>query len=408
MKRLSIAIVGLSICLAATATSAFCAFSRLMSTRAVAAQSLSQANDAVSYAPSDPESHFAKGQVLASLGNPDLAIPSFEHAVELSPNDHRIWLELGATRQATGDNVGAVNAFAKAVMFAPHYAKPHWRLGSALLAIDRQAEAFAELRFAMQSDPLLASDVVNLIWSACHGDAAQVLQALQPDNTESKLQLARFFVEKGSIEQAVTLLRAAGSEAEGERYRLTSRLINTGRLKDAFFVWQLGSDPSERALVNDGSFEKDLSNRSGFLWQTIRQRGETHISIDRNRGSNDTSSLLIAFNGTADPQAELIKQLVVLEPNSRYRLSYETLTEDLSADGAPVIRLVEAGVGRKLLKASEPATQKTRTWQAYLLEFDTGPQTEAAYISIARQKCRSNPCLIWGKVWFDNFVLTKI
>jgi tetratricopeptide (TPR) repeat protein len=408
MKRLFIAIIGLSICFTATATSAWSGFSRLMSTRAVAAQSLSQANDAISYAAADPQSHFAKGLVLRSMDEPGLASASFERAVELSPSDHRLWLELGSARQAAGDNVGAVAAFTKAVMFAPYYGKPHWELGNALLSIDRKQEAFVELRFAMQSDPLLAAYVINLIWTACDGDATQVLQAIQPNDAESQLLLASLFVDKGSIEHAVNLLRAAGPEAEAERYRLTSRLINSRRFRDAFKVWQLGSQQTNTSLVNDGRFENNLSQRSGFLWQTMRQREDTRISIDRNKGFNDTSSLSIVFNGTADPRADLVRQLVILEPNSHYRLSYETVNEDLSIDEGPVITIVEAGVSRRLLASSQPVTQKTDTWQTRHLEFDTGPETEAAYISITRQKCRSNPCLITGKVWFDNFLLRKI
>ncbi len=83
----------------------------------------SMAAAATRLAPDDPQTHFT----LARLGDRSLlpeelpaAVARYEQAAALSPNDYRLWVELGRARSAAGDSDGAERALRRAIELAPN------------------------------------------------------------------------------------------------------------------------------------------------------------------------------------------------------------------------------------------------------------------------------------------------
>src|SRR5207245_7295966 len=87
---------------------------------------------------------------------------------------------------------GAVAALGESVALAPAYAKPHWLLGNLLIRTGQVDEAFRELRFAADRDPSLLPNVIDLAWGISHGDAAQTVATIQPQNDRALMSLAVF------------------------------------------------------------------------------------------------------------------------------------------------------------------------------------------------------------------------
>jgi hypothetical protein len=58
-----------------------------------------------------------------------------------------------------------------------------------------------------------------------------------------------------------------------------------------------------------------------------------------------------------------------------------------------------------VLARSEALTRGTGEWQDYKVVFTTGSVMRAVLISIQRQKCATSPCAIFGRAWFDTFLL---
>ena len=103
----------------------------------------------------------------------------------------------------------------------------------------------------------------------------------------------------------------------------------------------------------------------------------------------------------------LVRQLILVEPNTRYRLGLAARTQELMTTGLPTVELTDANGGRALT----PPILLTRGdvgWQDYTAEFVTGPATSAALLTIQRQECSLPPCLIFGRVWLDDFSLQKL
>src|SRR6185295_2704846 len=122
---------------------------------------------AASMAPDDPLAHWRIGQVTQKtlpLDKQAAAIPEYEKAVSLSPNDYRFWMTLGTAQEQVGNDVQAELALKRAVALAPAYAYPRWYLGNLYLRSGRYDEAFAELRQASQADSGLEPQMFNLVW----------------------------------------------------------------------------------------------------------------------------------------------------------------------------------------------------------------------------------------------------
>jgi hypothetical protein len=119
-------------------------------------------------------------------------------------------------------------------------------------------------------------------------------------------------------------------------------------------------------------------------------------------------SLRFEWNGNSNPLSQILTQLVVVEPNTHYRLRFSALTKDVVSGGLPVIAVSDANSAEyHLLGQSAPLKESEREWHDYEVEFKTGEATEAVLISLQRQPCPSEPCPIFGRLWLDAFSLQK-
>src|SRR3954452_24564566 len=76
------------------------------------------ARSSVNLAPSDPLTHWSVASLLKnSLSTSEIqaSIRGFETAVSLSPNDYRLWVDLGRARSEAGDMPGAEKALRQGV-----------------------------------------------------------------------------------------------------------------------------------------------------------------------------------------------------------------------------------------------------------------------------------------------------
>jgi len=192
---------------------------------------LDAANAAVSLSPRDPEAHYIRASILEASDDLSEATAEYTQAVLLRPDDYVLWLSLAHARELNGDLSGAIAAANQAVPLAPYYAQPHWQLGNLLVRAGRPDEGFRELRLAGASDPTLLPVIIDLAWQLSHGNAAYVMQAIQPSTLESRTALAEYFKKHGKVSEAIALIRSAGSAAEDYRRRYIDELISAKRFR---------------------------------------------------------------------------------------------------------------------------------------------------------------------------------
>lgn len=377
---------------------------------------LASINEAIRLSPLDPEVHYARALVLWRMEQLPEAIREYESVVALRPRDYVPWLDLGSTRDNNGDEEGALSAFKEAVRLAPHYGLPRWELGNLLLRMGQRDGAFTELRRAAMSDPKLLPDVIDLAWDAYSSDAQAVQQAIQPQSPQARLALAHFFVNHEKTTEAMDLFRSTSGTTAKDRHALLTALLAARRFTEAYEVWASGRDAIRKegyhviSAITDGSFESDINlDDPGFGWQLASNLQAVRLSLDTNEPHTGTYSLRLYWSGDSNPSASVVSQLVLVEPKTRYRLSFAVRTQEMLTIGLPMVTVADAsGDDGPVLAQSKPFPRGTSGWQDYTTEFATAETTSAVRITIRRESCNMVPCPILGQAWVDDFSLERL
>jgi tetratricopeptide (TPR) repeat protein len=398
VARTSLAILAIGACLLLMRDAARIGFSRLLTRYAVASSSLPAADQAVQLTPADPEAHRARATVLNRLRRPAEAEASLETATSLRSRDDYLWLELGNTREEMGDSEDALAAFDQAVRCAPYYAHTHWQRGNLLLRMGRYDEAFADLRQAASSNSKFLPNLLELAWGLANADVKKT-ETLIPLNSEAnRLAFARFLASKGKgrevFEQVGLLTVPLSEENKAELTRLL------------FAAGDFGGKKREE-IVNSGFEEPLLLNNSPLAWRVSRAQPKATLAIDIAERVSGQRSLQISFNGEWDDTSPLLDQTIVVEAGRHYRLKFFVKTKDLVTGGPPLIVLTDAS-NDQLLAKSDAFPSAGGSWAAMNVEFTTPSAAETVVIRLAREKCASSPCPIFGVAWLDDFSLEKL
>jgi tetratricopeptide (TPR) repeat protein len=385
-------------------------YSRELAYAATQSGHLTTADRAITLAPSDPEAYLARAFVLLNAGDFEQSYKEYERAIALRPHDYYLWFRLGYAHYFADDQQGAIKPFQEAVNRAPYYAKPRWMLGKMLLATGQRDEAFRELRRAASSNPVYMADVIALAWDA-YGDQPETIeQVIKPQTSSEYLKLALSLVSHGKTGQAMRLFRQTVDLSEEDKREFVIELLNAKQFAEAYEVWSQGKEGSPAAgQITNGSFENRVAKEEQeFGWQFSPAVGdEAQFSRDTNWPRDGQYSLRLDFGGNVDPSLNLVSTLVVVQPNSSYRLAFAARTKDLATGGLPIIGINDASNDGQTLAESSLLPQGTSDWQSYLVEFSTSTTTRAVYLNIRRKLCSAG-CPITGHLWVDNFSLQKL
>jgi tetratricopeptide (TPR) repeat protein len=368
--------------------------------------------------PADPELRNARALWLHGQRQYSEEREELEQVIALRPRDHVAWLRFGDACWANGEEDMALHAYQRAITLAPYYAQPHWKLGNFLRQLKLNSPAFAEIRQAVASDPAKLDDALDAAWQAYAGDSAQVVQAIGPQTPKEKLVVARYLLRQGAYDESVKLWQPLMSELTptelDELDKLTADLIAAKRFAPAYQVWSALHRPADGAgpngnLISNGGFEERLAfNETGFGWKLIsRDEPLISVAVDPDTPHAGTRSLFVNFDGTARTSIVVLAQLVPVEPDGYYQLSYAVRSRDITTGGPPVIRVRDAADDRVLAEA-KPMPKTTDGWQVFSLELTVEETTQTVSVNLERQNCSSGPCPILGRLWLDDLALRKI
>jgi tetratricopeptide (TPR) repeat protein len=391
-------------------------------TPSVEVGAMDSARAALRLAPDDPMSHWSAGQVeMKEFTASQLAeaVSHFERAVSLSPNDYRLWMDLGRAREQTGDPTGSEKAFRRAVELAPSYTYPRWYLGNLLLRQGRVDEAFVELRRAGEGDKRLRPQIFSLAWRIYGEDVEQAQRAVG-DSPAVRAGMAVYLINQGRIDEALRIwssLSAAEKKEQGETGdALVKALVGAKRYRAVLnasrdLAPQGAPSIAVAEQVFNGSFESDAGAAvaSVFGWQ-VNSASEAQIAIDPRTAHQGSRSLRVVFNAPTNLNFNNISQLVVVEPATSYRFECFALVRNLRTAGAPVIEIVDATDEKLVLGTSEPLSIESADWQHVVIDFKTPAQAEAVRLRTDRAPCgpKMAVCPILGMVWYDDFNLQRI
>ena len=416
VKRIVIAALATVLCSWAVWEAARTGIARTLAERAESTDEISAADRAVKLAPNDAEAHFARGEVLQSREDYTEASVEFERAVQLRPRDYFLWLMLGVTRDENQDQEGALRALRQAVVLAPSYAPPRWQLGNLLLRMGQYDEAFAELRRAAIGNPKLWPNVIDLAWGIYGGDVGAVVRVIQPQSGEARLSLALFLAGHNQPAAALDQFRQTAITANAKNETLLDELLKARAFNEAFEVWARihglplsdGRVSDTSAGIREGGFEEPITvGQSGFGWQIVPNVANVTMSVDTNERQSGSRSLRIDFRGNSNATSPLLTQLVLVKPQTHYRLSFAALSKDFVSAAAPTVTITDASDPKNAAMAESPLLRSdVAGWRDFTIDFNTSARTQAIVITVTRQSCASDPCPAFGTLWLDSFSLS--
>lgn len=409
--RLTCVAVGMVVCVLGMHSALRVGQARSLANSSLGNGSLAAASEAVRLSPDDPEVYSARAISLLARKEQALAVEDLRRAITLRPRDYKLWGELGIILDRMGNTDAALAAMTEARALAPFYAGPHWDTAVLLQKLGREDEAFKEFRAATASKPALLTKVIEMAWDVYGEDCEAVERAVDPRTTQEQLAVAHFFIGNGKAPEAMSLVRSVNKLSYFDRRRFVVEFLNAKWFAEAYELWvgmrQKPPITPTAGTIDDGGFESGrLSDEPGFAW-IVSEIPATSLSVDSSNHHNGERSLRINWRGSSDASDEIISQLVLVEPNTRYRLSFMARAQDLVTGGAPVITITDVSQknDQRLAQSSTPPLD-TGGWQNIGVDFTTSNPTRAVRIGVQRESCTEHPCPIFGSLWLDDFSLS--
>lgn len=340
-------------------------------------------------------------------------------AASLSPWDYKNWRLLGMAQDADGKLEEAELAMKVAAALAPSSSETHWALANLLVRQNSRVGALTAFRVATRFNNELLPAAMDVVWQAFDGDV-EALNSFVNKETAPRLLMAQFLLEQAQADAAIEVFQGLDSEARLNSQNAAlfiSLLVQAGRSSEARQLWgELVGDSlrsrnqekqeSSLSLVWNGSFEHNAPKNFGHFDWTLRPSEYARIGFDRSVFRSGQKSLRLNFVGRDTTKLiGDIQQMVVLNPNRKYRLECFAKTANFVTPEGPRIALL----GQKgILVVSEPVAAGGDDWQHLVVEF-TSPSdsvtTQVAIIKIPRFDYEEPTK---GTVWFDDFKLTEL
>jgi tetratricopeptide (TPR) repeat protein len=203
----------------------------------------------------DPNMAYAWAFSLAHTNQPKQAGAILEKltAQQMPPE---MLVSIGEVYNHLGDYEHALTCFRKAIQQDPSIKKAHDDAGSALIRLDRPAEAIPELQAELKLNPDEPDTQYRLAYALLQtGQEEQAIEVLRtliaahPNHARGRYDLGKELLETGKTEEAIQNLEAA-AKLEPERayihYQLQSAYRKAARTSDADRELQLYRQIKER------------------------------------------------------------------------------------------------------------------------------------------------------------------
>lgn len=366
-------------------------------------------------APADPLANWLAASTKKNQFSPDIVAQTardFESVVRLAPFDYRWWVELGRSLEQAEEYDQAERAYKRSLQLAPTYIYPRWQIGNFYLRRNRSEEAFGELKRAATADSIYRDQVFSIAWEFYDNDVNR-LDAIAGDSPRVKAGLARFYAAKQRAEDAARIWNTLSAEEKAAN-AVYARVIGQAfydkrlfRQSQAFFR-DLGIETEgKQGAVLNGGFEQPIADVSEtyFGWR-FSPKDKIDIKLDPTQKHEGARSLRMSFNAFSEPAMYIFPQIVTVEAQAAYRLTFWIKTDSLKSGGPPALEVFNAN-DDKSIATSDFFPNGTTDWQQVKMEFTAPANAEAVGLRTIRQFCGTQ-CPIIGTFWYDDFKLERI
>jgi tetratricopeptide (TPR) repeat protein len=348
------------------------------------------------------------------------AVKYLRKAVRLNPRRWDFWSDLGTTCDFVGDTTCSDEAFERARVLNPMTPALQWALGNHYLLTSREEKAFPYFRRLLDMDRDYLQATFQLCLRATR-DPQAIYTEVVPQGKDASARVA-FLVFLSSTADYESAMRIWGQMISGlDRSPDLSMvepfldfLIDHNQIQDAAMVWNdlqragvIPAVPNRQAdnLLYDASLAGPPLN-TGFGW---RFNGSPDLEFDFADPSAHKGGKCLRINFAVGRNADydLLDQIVLIQPKTRYQLTAYVRSDNLSSDSGPRLRVVELGCVNCAARTSDP-TVGTTSWHPIEVAFMTQPQTQAVRISFWRPQEQRFSGDITGTVWLDDLTLRTV
>jgi hypothetical protein len=367
--------------------------------------------------PHDAELHHQLGLVYLldpRFLNADQALAHFHRAVELSPYDYNLWIDLGRAYEQQGQTQLATQSYHRAITIAPTYFRPQWVYANFLLREGRTEEGVTEFVHLAGLDPDATTNIFDLVWQAGGGNG-QVMttfgQRLPSDRTRA--ELVAFLAQRGAYSEALAVWDRLAPDPQFKvesGLALISKLIERQHWEQAQPIWlevvkaRYGPVPADEARFWNRGFERDPMT-AGFDW-FLQSTPQVDVTIDSAVSQAGARALRLRFREHDGVRFDGVRHDLPVDPSSRYLLRFQYKTEGSLARTGIIVEVTDAERRDRLRVQSQPLRNPTQ-WTEETVAFETSPDTRAVRIEIRRQPIDLLHDYIAGQVWFDSFSLER-
>ena len=371
--------------------------------------------EAADYFKGSARLHSRLGAMMERQG--DLSGAEFHllRAIAGSPYNYNLQLMLASIEESRGDRLLAEKALRTALTLAPNKAEVYWNLANVQLRrgeLDGSLEAF---RSAAALKKTLLPGTLSLIWRASNG-SLEALENVTGDEPAARITLARFLLNHSQVKEAADVFNMLDREsrlASADCAAMLNTLVESNQLQLARSLWTgtiAASGPDQQSIWN-GSFESDaVKGFAQFDW-IINRSDYAKVTITKGSAHAGGRSLRIDFAGRDTTRLDNeVKQLVVVNPGTHYRLECYAKAEGLVTSEGPRI-VVTTGRSSEWLGWSEPVAAGRSDWQHLVAEFTAPNSADGSavglYVSIKRKPKFSYDPPTRGRSYFDDFTLSE-
>jgi hypothetical protein len=349
-----------------------------------------------------------------NLEDPDSAKAedSYKRAIALNPLATDAWMDLGTAYELDGKPDEARAAYQQAKKSYPTSADVSWRYGNFLLRQGDQAQAYPELRRAIEGDPHRAAAAFSRAYRS-NPDIDDLLQRLLPPKQGVYVDVIwdAFADKQLAVAKTVwaKLLTLHPHLEMRDVDHFASELLAAGEYSEARAVWDQGTATMtfppllrpQSSVVWDPSFESGITGPA-FSWRYRPIDQGVSIGLDKTEKLSGSQSLRLSFDGKHDPNLEAACTMVIVQPSTTYRFSGWIKTNGITTDQGVGFRLRSLDESNGNVAATTNKMVGTNPWGFVDQTWSTGPKAHRATICVIRDASENPDIRISGTAWIDD------
>jgi tetratricopeptide (TPR) repeat protein len=345
--------------------------------------------------------------------DPQQELADYQRAVQDDPLNATFWMNLAGAYEENGDLSAAQSAFERARAVYPLSAEVAWNYGNFLLRQGKEAEGYAEIHHAVQSDPKLLTLATSRVWRSSR-DVNVLLDQVLPPDVDAYIQALDFFASIRQSDPALAVWRRLISlgkpVALPRTFPFLDELILDDRATDAKQVWIEAlsaaglphDEPLKHSLVWDGGFAGDFHN-GGLGWRWHAPIGVA-VDFDTAPPSGGVRAVRLDFGGGLNLEITEPMQYVPVESAHTYHFHALMRTEEITTESGMRFSLVDANHNDAVNALTDNFTG-SHNWTPLDMDVTTSRETHFLQVRLLRTGSRLFENKLSGTVWIADVSL---